>query len=146
VLLTQHSGGRCACVHGLNRRVGAVWTWQTHVGLRSGATAWRRSCTTGRRGSHLPLPSHIAVSPAVLAPCHSPHVASYRSVGVRTASVVSRQLFFQWRAAARPCPYPTLLTCSFPTGASLWCHRLGTGSCRLSIPGSRIRRREALAG
>jgi hypothetical protein len=81
-------------VHGLNRRVGAVWTWQTHVGLRSGATAWRRSCTTGRRGSHLPLPSHIAVSPAVLAPCHSPHVASYRSVGVRTASVVSRQLFF----------------------------------------------------
>jgi hypothetical protein len=40
------------------------------------------------------LPSHIAVSPAVLAPCHSPHVASYRSVGVRTASVVSRQLFF----------------------------------------------------
>jgi hypothetical protein len=130
-LLTQHAGGRCACVHGLNPPSGRRLNMANARG-RCDLVRPRCSCTNLNlrrwRPSHPPiLPcSHTSPSPRwsllALAPalCATPH--TLRATVHRSAAACSTASFWPWRSHAacpRPCPYPTLLTCPSSTGVAL---------------------------
>jgi hypothetical protein len=113
--------------------------------LRSGTTA---ACACTRRaGGHVsPVGAwrdnlqHVAVSPVDGGPCPSPHGCDLAWRPCRTASLVSRLLFFpaaHVHGAKGRVQIPRFLTCSSPAGLLLSCSRRACSALLYPAPATR---------